>query len=226
MILEKRLNVIIFDEDRDERQDAMIEAFRNIANIFIYDCKRQCITFEEKEEGLFDPIDSEVIFDIILIHGQEHYLLEEVKRKEKAIVIGFGGYEGFDPRFGETVFQIHRSISSGGNALSPEEAKQIVAFYQSEEQDPPSFFFGGNYNPDLERLVDFIHDVLYYPSELDWNKIDGMNKDYFRDFPEAWNGFLSKVKNIRKEKAVIEPTDSDYLAALKGLIENTINKAT
>lgn len=224
MILEKRPNVIIFDADRDERQDAMIEAFRNITNIFIYDCKKQCITSEEKEEGIFVPIESEIIFDIILIHGDEHDLLENVLRKEKALVIGFGGYEGFDVRFGETVFQIHRPISSGEKALSSVEAKQIITFYQFKDQDPPSFFFSGNYNTNLERLVDFIHNELYYPSDLDWNKIDLGYSSYFKEYPEAWNDFIYKVRNIQKRKASIEPTNSDYLAALKELIENTINK--
>lgn len=219
------LKVLVIDDGNYARKEAMINACRGIFEIYRLDCLNQQVESDQEEEGYFEVVEEPITsFDIILVHGQELDLLNGFAA---AFIIGYGGYEGYDPRLEGFTYQIYRAITSSNQALSQEEATELKAFYNNNmEGDAPAFFFSSKYDPLLEKRLDTIHNHLFFPNDVNWDSADDNFKANFTDSIEAWNSFLYKVKNILDNKASIESNDSDYQLALEELIEKTINNGT
>ena len=214
--------IIIDEESKGERRKAMIDAFRDCADPYRYDCQKNEIRTDKKEKGVWVKEEGVNTFDLILIHGGDFDFKDKVKASTR---IWYGGYEGFDYRAEDGEYQIHRMITNAAEALSADEAQQLVDFARGKIQ-APAFFFSLSYNPSLEERVNFIHDQLMMPEAVQWQQLDEQYGHLFTEYPEAWKTFLEGTNDINKTNGHPAPFDEKYSTILDELIEQTINNTS
>jgi len=214
--------IIIDEESKGERRKAMIDAFRECADPYRYDCQKNEVRTDQKEKGIWVKEENVTQFDLMLIHGGDFDFKDKVNA---GVRIWYGGYEGFDYRAENGEYQIHRMVTNPLEALTREEAQQIIDFIRGETQ-APACFFSLSYNPSLEERVNFIHDQLLMPENIQWAQLDEQYGHLFADYPQAWKAFLENTNGIQKVNVQAAFFDEKYSTILDQLIEETINNTS
>lgn len=135
---------------------AMLKAFPAHVELFFFDFEESAVLRIKRTPDEEDLPGGDSFFNLALLHSGDADLMDKLECTNR---VWYGGNGGYDPFIPQADLRIWRPIVDG-NFLTPDEAKELLAYLNGETILPPAFLLPPSHDPLVDKKIALLKQLL------------------------------------------------------------------